>query len=79
VWESVKSNHVKELIRNLEHRVFLSCRRRPGLGGIHSLAGVCLSGVGGLFIGAGKSIANVWTDTNLIVDNAGQVANSVTS
>ena len=42
------------------------------------LAFVCLVSAA-LFIGAEKSMANVWTDTNLIVDNAGQVANSVTS
>jgi Flp pilus assembly pilin Flp len=42
------------------------------------LAFVCLASAA-LFIGAGKSMANVWTDTNLIVDNAGQVANGVTS
>jgi Flp pilus assembly pilin Flp len=42
------------------------------------LAFVCLASAA-LFIGAGKSMANVWTDTNLIVDNAGQVANAVTS
>jgi hypothetical protein len=32
-----------------------------------------------LFIGAGKSLAHIWTDTNLIVDNAGLVANAVTA
>jgi|GEM_PF-768512 len=42
------------------------------------LAFVCLASVA-LFIGAGKSMANIWTDTNMIVDNAGQVANGVTS
>ena len=42
------------------------------------LAFVCLASAA-LFIGAGKSMANVWVDTNLIVDNAGQVANGVTS
>ena len=42
------------------------------------LAFVCLASAA-LFIGAGKSMANVWTDTNLIVDNAGQVANAVTA
>ena len=42
------------------------------------LAFVCLASAA-LFIGAGKSMANIWVDTNLIVDNAGQVANTVTS
>ena len=42
------------------------------------LAFVCLASAA-LFIGAGKSMANIWVDTNLIVDNAGQVANGVTS
>jgi Flp pilus assembly pilin Flp len=42
------------------------------------LAFVCLASAA-LFIGAGKSMASIWTDTNLIVDNAGQVANSVTA
>ena len=42
------------------------------------LAFVCLASAA-LFIGAGKSMANIWVDTNMIVDNAGQVANGVTS
>ena len=42
------------------------------------LAFVCLASAA-LFIGAGKSMANVWVDTNLIVTNAGQVANAATS
>lgn len=42
------------------------------------LAFVCLASAA-LFIGAGKSMANIWVDTNLIVDNAGQVANAVTT
>lgn len=42
------------------------------------LAFVCLASAA-LFIGAGKSMASIWTDTNLIVDNAGQVANGVTA
>lgn len=42
------------------------------------LAFVCLASAA-LFIGAGKSMAHIWTDTNLIVDNAGQVANAITS
>jgi Flp pilus assembly pilin Flp len=42
------------------------------------LAFVCLASAA-LFIGAGKSMANVWVDTNLIVTNAGQVANAVTA
>jgi Flp pilus assembly pilin Flp len=42
------------------------------------LAFVCLASAA-LFIGAGKSMANIWVDTNLIVTNAGQVANSVTA
>ena len=42
------------------------------------LAFVCLASAA-LFIGAGKSMANIWTDTNLIVDNAGLVANAVTT
>jgi len=42
------------------------------------LAFVCLASAA-LFIGAGKSMANIWVDTNLIVDNAGLVANAVTA
>jgi Flp pilus assembly pilin Flp len=42
------------------------------------LAFVCLASAA-LFIGAGKSMANVWTDTNLVLTNAGQVANGVTA
>jgi Flp pilus assembly pilin Flp len=42
------------------------------------LAFVCLASAA-LFIGAGKSMAHIWTDTNLIVDNAGLVANAITS
>ena len=42
------------------------------------LAFVCLASAA-LFLGAGKSMASIWTDTNLIVDNAGQVANAVTA
>ena len=42
------------------------------------LAFVCLASAA-LFIGAGKSMASIWTDTNLIVTNAGQVANAVTA
>jgi Flp pilus assembly pilin Flp len=42
------------------------------------LAFVCLASAA-LFIGAGKSMANVWVDTNVIVENAGKVANAVTA
>ncbi len=42
------------------------------------LAFVCLASAA-LFIGAGKSMANIWVDTNIIVDNAGAVANTVTA
>ena len=42
------------------------------------LAFVCLASAA-LFIGAGKSMANIWVDTNLIVTNAGAVANAATS
>jgi Flp pilus assembly pilin Flp len=42
------------------------------------LAFVCLASAA-LFIGAGKSMANIWVDTNLIVTNAGEVANTATS
>jgi Flp pilus assembly pilin Flp len=42
------------------------------------LAFVCLASAA-LFIGAGKSMAHIWTDTNLIVTNAGLVANAVTA
>jgi Flp pilus assembly pilin Flp len=40
------------------------------------LAFVCLASAA-LFIGAGKSMANIWVDTNVIVDNAAQVASGV--
>ena len=42
------------------------------------LAFVCLASAA-LFIGAGQSMANVWQDTNVIVGNAGLIANAVTS
>jgi Flp pilus assembly pilin Flp len=42
------------------------------------LAFVCLASAA-LFIGAGKSMANVWVDTNIIVSNAAAVANGVTA
>ena len=42
------------------------------------LAFVCLASAA-LFIGAGKSMASIWVDTNLIVTNAGLVANAVTA
>jgi Flp pilus assembly pilin Flp len=42
------------------------------------LAFVCL-GSAALFIGGGKSLVNIWTDTNLVMTNAGQVANAVTA
>jgi Flp pilus assembly pilin Flp len=42
------------------------------------LAFVCLASAA-LFIGAGKSMASIWQDTNIIVDNAGQAANALTA
>ena len=42
------------------------------------LAFVCLASAA-LFIGAGKSMASIWSDTNVIVGNAGLVANTVTA
>ena len=42
------------------------------------LAFVCLASAA-LFIGAGKSMANIWVDTNLVLTNAGQVANGATA
>ncbi len=42
------------------------------------LAFVCLASAA-LFIGAGKSMASIWADTNVIVGNAGLVANAVTA
>jgi len=42
------------------------------------LAFVCLASAA-LFIGAGKSMANIWSDTNVIVSNAGLVANAITT
>ena len=42
------------------------------------LAFVCLASAA-LFIGAGKSMANIWVDTNLVLTNAGQVANAATA
>ena len=42
------------------------------------LAFVCLASAA-LFIGAGKSMANIWVDTNLVMTNAGQVANAATA
>ena len=42
------------------------------------LAFVCLASAA-LFIGAGKSMAHIWTDTNLVLTNAGLVANAATS
>ena len=42
------------------------------------LAFVCLASAA-LFIGAGKSMASIWVDTNLILTNAGAVANGITA
>ena len=42
------------------------------------LAFVCLASAA-LFIGAGKSMATIWTDTNLILSNAAAVASGVSS
>ena len=42
------------------------------------LAFVCLASAA-LFIGAGKSMSNIWVDTNVILQNAAVVANTVTS
>jgi Flp pilus assembly pilin Flp len=42
------------------------------------LAFVCLASAA-LFIGAGKSMSSIWQDTNVIVSNAGMVANAVTA
>jgi Flp pilus assembly pilin Flp len=42
------------------------------------LAFVCLASAA-LFIGAGKSMANIWVDTNIVLTNAGMAANTVTS
>jgi Flp pilus assembly pilin Flp len=42
------------------------------------LAFVCLASAA-LFIGAGQSMASIWSDTNVILTSAGSVANAVTS
>jgi len=42
------------------------------------LAFVCLASAA-LFIGAGKSMSNIWVDTNVILVNAGKVADGVTA
>jgi Flp pilus assembly pilin Flp len=42
------------------------------------LAFVCLASAA-LFIGAGKSMASIWTDTNTILSNAATVASGVSS
>ena len=42
------------------------------------LAFVCLASAA-LFIGAGKSMANIWVDTNVILQSAAVVANTATS
>ena len=42
------------------------------------LAFVCLASAA-LFIGAGKSMANIWVDTNIVLTNAGLAANTATS
>ena len=42
------------------------------------LAFVCLASAA-LFIGAGKSMASIWTDTNVVLGNAGLIANAVTT
>jgi Flp pilus assembly pilin Flp len=42
------------------------------------LAFVCLTSAA-LFIGAGQSMASIWSDTNIIVENAGKVANAITA
>lgn len=42
------------------------------------LAFVCLASAA-LFIGAGKSMASIWVDTNIILNNAAAVAGGVSS
>ena len=42
------------------------------------LAFVCLASAA-LFIGAGKSMASIWVDTNLVLTNAGDVAKAATA
>jgi Flp pilus assembly pilin Flp len=42
------------------------------------LAFVCLASAA-LFIGAGKSMASIWVDTNVILNNAAAVAGGVSS
>jgi len=42
------------------------------------LAFVCLASAA-LFIGLGKSVSSIWVDTNVIVSNAGLVANAATN
>jgi hypothetical protein len=42
------------------------------------LAFVCLASAA-LFIGAGKSMASIWVDTNIILSNAASVASGVAS
>ena len=42
------------------------------------LAFVCLASAA-LFIGAGKSMASIWIDTNVILSNAAAVASGVSS
>ena len=65
----------------MKHLIFRFVREEEGQDLVEYtllLAFVCLASAA-LFIGAGKSMASIWTDTNLIVTNAGQVANAVTS
>jgi len=42
------------------------------------LAFVCLASAA-LFIGVGKSVSNIWVDANVIVSNAGLIANAATN
>jgi Flp pilus assembly pilin Flp len=42
------------------------------------LAFVCLASAA-LFIGAGQSMSSIWLDTNVIVENAGKIANGITA
>ena len=42
------------------------------------LAFVCLASAA-LFIGAGQSMSSIWSDTDVIVENAGKIANGITA
>jgi hypothetical protein len=46
---------------------------------MHPAPGICVPGFSGSIHWRRESMASIWQDSNIIVDNAGQVANAITA